>query len=260
MQKNILILLVTSIILGFSFTNSLAQTTAEQQAQSVIEQEAARLYNNLSLLSINDRKSVYSSLTPELKSELWKVQSRSYLSKHSDLTDEQKKAIADAIVFIRPEFYKIPPDSPDWEEKVNKPLQLFEKRMLEVFPRGVIREFLTNLGGSEPRVPLSLSQINFVPKIINSGCSGASQEVNPWLVKKPIKKQPQTFSVIPASFSLHSVIPDHFDSNENCTCSTRSDWCWEGSECGSSNCRTAQWCGTLGAYICNGVCLISASY
>ncbi len=96
MRKNILVLLVLIIISSFNFTTSLAQTTAEQP-QSKIEQEAAKLYDDLSLLSIKDRKTFYSSLTPELKSELWKVQLRSYLSKHSDLTDTQKKAIADAI-------------------------------------------------------------------------------------------------------------------------------------------------------------------
>lgn len=246
-----------SVVLSFNLTTSLAQTTGGQQVQSAIEQEAARLYSDLSLLSINDRKSLYISLTPELKSELWKVQLKSYLLKHSDLTDKQKKAIADAIIFIRPEFYKIAPDSPDWEEKVNKPIQLLEKRMLEVFSREAFRELLTNLGGSEPQVPLSLSQIHFVPGITNSGCSDARQELSPWLTKKSTKKQPKVFNIILAGFKLNNIIPASFDGTpETCDCSARSDWCYQGTECTRTSCRTAQWCGTLGAYICDGLCIL----
>lgn len=205
MRKSIIILLVNIVILGFNFTVSLSQTTVQGQTQSAVEQEASKLYSDLSLLSVSERKQLYIDLTPELKSELWKVQLRLYLLKNSDLTNQQKKAIEEAIIFIKPQFYKIAPDSTDWEEKVNKPVQLLEKRILEVFPREAVREFLTNLGGSKSQASLN---------------------------------------------------PSPLAAPENCDCSSRSDWCGEGTSCeNTSECRITQFCGTLGLYICNGVCV-----
>ena len=75
MRKNVLfllVLLVMSLILCFRFT-TLAQT-AEQQAQRVIEEDAARIYSSLSLYSKSDRRMFYKEFTPEIKSELWKIQ------------------------------------------------------------------------------------------------------------------------------------------------------------------------------------------
>lgn len=244
MRKNILVLLallVMSVSLDFHFTASSAQTIAEQQAQSGVEQEASRLYSTLSSLSINDRKTLYKGLTPELKSELWKVQLRSYLSKHSDLTDKQREAIEGAIAFITPQLFKIPQDSPDWEEKVDKPVQLLTKRILEVFPREVARELLTILGGPEPLVSLDLRRINSGLGLINSGCGRATQEANLGLNKK----QPLIFRLISGSFAQVS-----------CDCSRRSDWCLQEQECIISNCEQNCCCGFFYLYTCNGECAL----
>lgn len=119
MWKNILVflvLLVVSVSLVFLPATSLAQTP-EQPAQSEIEEKAVRIYSNLSFLSISERKALFQELTPELKSEIWRVQLRSYLSKHPDLTDKQRQAIESMIAFLKPQFYEIPQDSPEWEEK-----------------------------------------------------------------------------------------------------------------------------------------------
>ncbi len=170
------------------------------------------------------------------------------MSKHSDLTDKQNRAIEDAIVFIKPELYRIPQGSSDWEERVNKPVKLLEKRMLEVFSREVSREFLTNLGGSEPQISLNLSQINFVLEAISPDCSGTIQEANQWLLKKPTKNKLQAFNTIPANFNAQ----------DRCFCSMRSDYCTEGSECGPTNCSMVNGCGTFGFYVCDSGCLIYA--
>jgi len=233
-----------SISLVFHPTTSLAQR-AEQSAQIEIEEKAARIYSNLSLLSMSDRKAFYKELTPKLKSELWKVQLRSYLSKHPDLTDKQKQAIKSLIAFLTPQVYEISLDSPDWEEAVNKPIQNLTKRILEVFPREVARDLLTILGGSESPAALNFRRISFISGLNDSGCANTKQETNSWLPKDKIKIEQQPFKKISANL----------DDPEDCDCSTRSDWCLFGSECEQESCQQQQFCGTAFLYICNGLCI-----
>lgn len=243
MRKNILIVLVMNIILGFSFMTSLAQTTAEIQTQSEVEEKAVKIYSNLSLLSISERKALFGGLTPELKSEIQKVQLRSYLSKHPDLTDKQRKAIESAIVFIKPQVYEIPQDNPEFEEKVNKPMQLLEKKMLEVFSREVVRELLNVLGGSQSAVSLNVERINFVLELSNPGCARAKRETNSWLTKKIQTQQP--FKQTSVSFA-----------EAQCACSVDSSGdCFAG-KCYFTNCSQQNWCGRWYAYVCNGDCFI----
>lgn len=258
MRKNILVflvLLVLSISLVFHPTTSLTQT-AEKPAQSEIEEKAARIYSNLSTLSVSDRKEFYTKLTPDLKNEIWKVQLRSYLSKHPELTDKQRQAIESLIAFSKPQVYEIPQDSPSWEEKVNKPVQSLTERILEVFPREVAKELLTVLGGSESAVALDFKRINFVPG--DSGCASTMQETNSWLAKKEIKTL-QPFKKVSVSFKTKNCncsnkkIPVSFVM-DNCDCSIRSDWCPQGTVCESQGCSVRQFCGTLGLYICDGNC------
>lgn len=247
MRKSILVLLVLlvmSLILCFRFTTSLAQT-AEQQAQRVIEENATRIYSSLSLYSKNDRRMFYKEFTPEVKSELWKIQLRLYLSKHSELSDKQRQVIEGGIAFITPEVYKIPQDSPEWEEKVDKPAQLLKEKMLEVFPREVAKELSTVLGGSVSPVSLNIRRINFIPGVSDAGCDDTGQATNLGLMRKSIKTQPQPFRIISASF----------DEPETCDCSTRSDWCPQGTQCTALSCQVANWCGTFGLYVCDGLCI-----
>ncbi len=247
MRKNVLfllVLLVISVILCFRFTTSLAQT-ADQPTQSAIEGDAARIYSSLSLYSKSDRKMFYKEFTPEIKSELWKIQLRSYLLKHSELTDKQRQVIESGINFITSEIYKIPQDSPDWEEKVDNPAQLLKERMLEMFPREVAKELLTVLGGSVSPVSLNIRRINFIPGVSDTSCDDTGQATNLGLMRKSIKTQSQPFRMISASF----------DGPETCDCSTRSDWCPQGTECTFGGCQQANWCGTFLLYVCNGLCI-----
>ena len=267
MRKNILVLLallVMSVSLNFHFTTSLAQT-AEQPVQSAIEVEAKRIYSNLNVLSIRERKAFYQELTPELKSEVWRVQLRSFLSKHPDLTDKQRQSIESLIVFLTPQVYEIPQDSPGWEEKVNNPLQNITKRINEVFPREVVRELLTVLGGSESSVSLNVRRINFVPGLNDSGCANTIKETNTWLPKKKLQTQ-QPFMQTPVSFRKESCNCNNkkiplSSAVDNCECSTRSGGdCFEGTICAAlEGCNARQFCGTAYLYICNGLCYFSCS-
>ncbi len=249
-----------SVSLIFHPTTSLAQT-AEQPAQSEIEEKAVRIYSNLSLLSISERKALFQGLTPELKSEIWRVQLRSFLSKHPDLTDKQRQAIESLIVFLKPQVYEIPQDSPEWEEKVNKPLQNLTKRIYELFPSEVARELLNVLGGSESAVSLNVRRINFVPGIGGPGCASTKQETNSWLPKKKIQT-PQLFKQTSVSFKKEGCncnnkkISVSFVS-EPCTCSIKSPGnCFPGTVCEYQGCSVRAFCGEAFLYICNGECFL----
>lgn len=268
MLKSILVvftLLIMSIGFNFYLTTSLAQT-AEPLAQSASEDEAVRIYSNLSLLSISDRKEFYTGLAPELKGELWKVQLRSYLSKHPDLTDKQRQAIETVIAFLKPQVFEISQDNPEWDEKVDKPIQNLTKRILEVFPREVAREFLTVLGGSESPISLNLRStklrsINSVYGINDSGCNKTREEIIPLLAKKKSEIQPTSFVKISANSKAKNCNcsnkkPITVSLTENCDCSTRSDWCPYGMECYAESCNIRQWCGSFLIYICNGLCIL----
>lgn len=245
MRKNILIVLVMNLVLGFNFTISLAQTTDELQTQNEIKEKAVRFHSNLSLLSISERKALFGGLTPELKSEIWKVQLRSYLSKHPDLTDKQRKAIEFAIVFIKPQVYEIPQHNPEFEEKVNKPMLLLEKKMLEVFSQEVVRELLNVLGGSQSAVSLNVQRIKFVSGLGKSGCASTTQQTNSWLPKNKIQAQ-QPFKQTSVSLVF-----------DQCACSTRSSGdCFVKDTCLSDGCSQQNWCGRAWAYVCDGDCYI----
>lgn len=253
MRKGIMFLLILvgiSAGLGLRFTTSLAQT-AGQPAPGAIEEQAGRIYNNLYILPIRDRKELFSGLTPELKSELWKVQFRSYLLKHPDLTDDQRQAIEAAIVHFTPQLYKIPEGSADWEEKVHKPTQLVTKRIFAVFPPEVAKELVTVLGGSDSPQSFNFGRINSFRGVIISSCAKSSrQNAILRLIKKPTETQTQAVAIIPASYS-----------QEDCYCSTRSPSdCPAGLECLVDDCRQVLFCGDYYLYTCNGSCFYFPCY
>lgn len=221
MPKNIRVLLVSllmSVAVGFAFSAPLPQAGDNKQAAGRINEEAARIYNTLSSLSMDDRRVLFRGLTPEFKSALWRVHLKLYLSKHPDVTERQRETILSAIDLATPQLFEIPQDSPEWQTKVNEPLQRLTQQFLEVFAREVARELLAVLGGPEPK-----------------------QEANPQL----IKKTSLTFKAISRSVQ-----------NPSCTCSTGSDWCSGETECWNDGCREAFGCGTLFVFRCDGRCTV----
>jgi len=247
MRKSILFLVVSvglSVSLGLHFTSSLAQTAA-QPAQSSIEEQAVRIYNNLYLLSIRDRKMLFSGLTPELKSGLWKVQFRSYLSRHPGLTVDQRQAVEAAIAHFTPNIYRISEGSAEWEEKVHKPTQLVTKGIYAVFPPEVAKELVTVLGGSDLPQSFNFRRINSLRGVIISGCASTGQKANLRIIRKTTETQPQAFRMISASYR-----------QDDCECSTRSPSdCPQGTECLIDDCRVVLFCGDCYAYNCNGFCI-----
>lgn len=145
--------------------------------------------------------------------------------------------------------------------KVNKLIQLLEKRMLEVFSREVVRELLNVLGGSGSPVSLNVRRINFVPRSSDSGCASTMQETNSWLPKKKIQTL-QPFKKVSVSFKAkdcdcsNKKTPVSFVADP-CVCSTKSPVdCFEGTVCEFQGCSARSFCGTAYLYLCNGECFI----
>lgn|GEM_PF-3226350 len=153
MRKNnllLLTLLITSIATGFSFAASPPQNSGNSQEQKGADEEAARLYRRLASLPMRDRRTIFNSLTPEAKSGLWKVHLRSYVTRHPDLTEEQREAIQSTIPLITPGLFATPQGTPEWQTNVHQPLQRLTEKFLEVFSPKVAAELLEMLGGPEP--------------------------------------------------------------------------------------------------------------
>jgi hypothetical protein len=222
MRKDIRVLFVSllmSVTVVFAFSSPLPQAGDNKQAEDRINEEAARLYNTLSSLSMDDRRALFNGLTPEFKSALWKMHFKSYLSKHPDLTEKQREAIQSAIALATPQLFEISPDSPEWQTKAKEPLDRLTQQFLEVFPREVARELLAVLGGPEPK-----------------------QESNLPLIKK-------------TSLKFRPIIRNATQ-DVSCGCSTSSDWCSGESECLTDDCKQHRGCGTFFFFTCDGRCFV----
>lgn len=235
MRKNMLALLTVltiSVSTVFAFTTSPVQSGVNQQAQSRVEQEAARLYSTLAPLTMSERRKVFSESSSEMKSELWKAHFRSYLSK-SDLTDAQKEVIQSALSWVSPRHYDIPKDSPEFEENVHKPAQRLEQKFKEVFSRELAREIVSLLGGPEPKTV--------------GAATATSQPV--------VRKIASSVENKKAS-GVSKSKPGAVSQSPTCNCSTASDYCGEWYECHNEGCRRPFWdmCGFMGLYTCNGEC------
>lgn len=154
MRKNFLTLLVSLVMsanLCFAFTTQSPQTGDKKHPERSIAEEATRIYSTLSSLTLKDRKTIFLGLTPEIKSELWKAHLKSYLSKHPDLTQKQTEAIQSLIAFVTPQLFNIPDSNPDFQTKIQEPLEQLTQKLLEVFSPKVAHELLEVLGGPEPQ-------------------------------------------------------------------------------------------------------------
>lgn len=222
------LVLATSVGMVFTFPTSSAQTVVNTTAQSSVGHEAARLHSTLAPLTMHERRAVFSGLTSQMKSELWKAHFRSYLSK-PDITDAQKDAIQSALAWVEPRLYDIPKDSLEFEESVNKPLQRLEQRFKEVFPRELAREILYLLGGPEPKMQAGATVTS--PVQVTKVSSLVGDKKAPAAKSKPCNM-----------------------AGVSCGCTTRSDWCPEWYDCHNEGCSPHCCCGTMFFYMCDGEC------
>lgn len=197
---------------------------------------------------MRDRKTILNDLTPEAKSRLWKVHLRSYLSKHPELTEQQREAIQSIIPLITPRLFEIPPDTPEFETEVVEQGQRLRKQFLELFPPKVVHELLEQLGGPEPPKESDRNDLQ-VPKGARSfQPSRRKNSASPRLINSSLRNTHRS--------NLRSTL----QGAEFCECKKSSTECegfygpgWTCEDTGGA-CRQHRNCGWFGLEICDGVC------
>lgn len=182
------------------------------------EQEILKKYYDLSALQLKGRKAFFRRASADNKSELWRTHFVLYLTKHPELNESQKEIILAAMSLATPDYFAVTSKSPDWKTKVRQPSRSLENKIMAAFPLEEAEKIFATLGDRTDG-PNSLS-----PDLLKS------------VDYKPL--------------ALSQVVPEN-----NCSCSTVSDYCPIFSFCRAGGCsETQSGCGTLWSHPCNGGC------
>lgn len=182
------------------------------------EQEILKKYYDLSALQLKGRKAFFRRASADNKSELWRTHFVLYLIKHPELNESQKETIVAAMSLATPDYFAVTSKSRDWKTKVRQPSRSLENKINAAFPLEEAEKIFATLG-DKPDGPNSLS-----PDLLKS-----------------VDYKPVGFS---------QAVPEN-----NCSCSTVSDYCPIFSFCRAGGCsETQSGCGTLWDYPCNGSC------
>jgi hypothetical protein len=197
------------------------------------QDDALRLYRDLSTLSLRNRRAAYRNVTPFDRSKLWKVHLALFLAKRSELNEFQKAVILSGVAMATPEYFGTPSDDPAWKAKVQEPSRLLELQILNAFSREDAAKIFATLGDDAEAAKSSAS--NFLNNI-NYTIFGPAG---------PYKQ-----------LTLSKFVVDDFELEQTtCACSMSSDYCPLWSACRSSSCATtADGCGTFWSWPCNGAC------
>jgi hypothetical protein len=181
--------------------------------------EVWRTYDNMSSMSLADRKQGYRALSSSMKASVWAHHLRKMLVEHPEFTPEQVGLIKEYLSLLTPEFFQVESLTPEWWISVDAPLQQLGKRAKAIFDAETTRTMFADLAGRSVELP--------------SDSVFAQTTTLSW----PIKKK---------------IVPD----TPYCECSTASDFCLSGWKCVQGGCYfTSAGCGTLWAYSCTGLCI-----
>lgn len=112
--------------------------------------EMLEKYTQFSQLDRGARKTKFNQISPEEKSDLFRVHLGLNLARHPEWTDDQRFIVLEAINIASPELYKIPKDK-SWTRLVDEPIRLFAQRTLLLFSKPEAAALFAELGGDEPQ-------------------------------------------------------------------------------------------------------------
>lgn len=107
-------------------------------------------YTEFSRFDRDDRKTRFNQITPQDRSDLWRVHLGLNLARHAEWTDQQRSIVIEAIGIASPSLYKIPKDK-NWTRLVDEPIQLFSQRALLLFSETEADALFSDLGSDEPK-------------------------------------------------------------------------------------------------------------
>jgi hypothetical protein len=122
------------------------KTASIQRDSSLVSDQALVNYEEFSRLTLLKRKLIYSNLSPEVQSELWRAQLWRYLVSE-DLTLEQRTVLLEALQFASPLLFASNKDRKQSTYRRNiRKLKNLEIRALKAFGFEKVGRIFTELG------------------------------------------------------------------------------------------------------------------
>ena len=112
--------------------------------------ELLEKYTQFSQLRRSERKVRFNQISPQERSDLWRVHLGLNLARHAEWTDQQRSIVLEAIGIASPSLYQIPKDK-NWTRLVDEPIRLFAQRTLLVFSEQEVETLFAELGADEPK-------------------------------------------------------------------------------------------------------------
>lgn len=180
--------------------------------------EVWRAYDDMSSMSMANRKNAYRALSSSMKAAIWAHHLRKTLVEHPEFTPKQVELIKEYLSLLTPQLFGVESSTPEWWAHVDVPLQELEQRARDIFDPNLARTVFADLAGQSGERPSS-------SVLEQTASSGRSKR------------------------RLTPNIP-------YCECSTVSDFCLTGYKCVQGGCYfTSEGCGTLWSYSCIGLCI-----
>jgi hypothetical protein len=107
-------------------------------------------YTQFAQLGKGDRKTKFNQISPQDRSDLWRVHLGLNLARHPEWTDEQRSIVLEAIGIANPALYQLPKDN-NWTRLVDEPVRLFAQKALLQFSKQEAAALFSELGGDDPK-------------------------------------------------------------------------------------------------------------
>ena len=183
--------------------------------------EVWRTYDDMSSMSVAERKNTYRALSSSMKAAVWTHHFLTMLVQHPEFTSEQVSLIIEYLSLLTPEFFDVESFTPEWWTRVDAPLQELGKRTKAIFDPKLARTLFADLAGQSSERPLPSAH---EPTTSSEQAQGIKRKLTP--------------------------------NTPYCECSTISDFCLSGYKCVQGGCYfTSQGCGLLWDYSCIGLCI-----
>jgi len=129
------------------------------------KEDVVSQYASISHLDVEQRKSIYISLTPEMQNDLWLLHTQLWLEDHPDISDEQRDVVFQALGILATGGKK----SPQLQGAIGR----LQQRARDVFPPELLRSAFLELGATVSREPNRLGGLRVTPLAYDCECSTA---------------------------------------------------------------------------------------
>ena len=146
LRLSLLVLSISLVgVIAFAHPRDSATANDTQVAKVDSACEPLQNYENISAVSLPERRDFYWDFSATDQSNLWKVRLALYLVKRPELNREQKQIVLDAITFASPEFFEGTNGDPVRKTTIDESLQLLIQGALSAFPMNEATEIFADV-------------------------------------------------------------------------------------------------------------------